>query len=219
MLLESEVAEAVHAALGVAVPHSLRDATRLSDADKTARRGNALALFARRGWAPSPEFWREAHGGGGGGGGGGGAFQQPTSEGSARAVMHSAPGADLPLADGAQEPPFMCAPPPPPTKAELRAERKRATRRGQRVARLLERGGGIMQILLKTFSGRTATILAEPAMTVMDLKLEVYDLEGIPPDDQRLIFAGRRLEDERMLADYYIKTDATICLAQRLRGC
>jgi len=214
MLLESEVADQVHAALGVAVPHSLRDATRLCDADKTARRGNALALFARRGWAPSPEFWREAHGGGGGG-----APQQLAGGDWARAVTSAAPGEELPQADGAQEPPHMHAPPPPPTEAELRAKRERAARREQRAARLLEPGAGILSLVFIMLRGTRFQILAEPAMTVADLKLEVLDREGVPPDQQRLIFAGKELEKERTLAELKIVDQSVLHLILRLRGC
>jgi hypothetical protein len=60
MLCCTEVSGAVHAALGTVVPHTLRDALRLSPAEKLERRRNALALYARRGWAPVLEFWGEA---------------------------------------------------------------------------------------------------------------------------------------------------------------
>lgn len=60
MILETDVAAIVHSALGVpSVPHSLRDSINLSDAAKIARRRNALASFARRGWTPVPAFWSE----------------------------------------------------------------------------------------------------------------------------------------------------------------
>jgi ubiquitin len=78
------------------------------------------------------------------------------------------------------------------------------------------RGG--MQLFVKTLTGKTVSIEVEEGESIEDVKAKIAEKEGIPPEQQRLIFGGQQLQDSKTLDDYNVGDDATLHLVLRLRG-
>lgn len=81
-----------------------------------------------------------------------------------------------------------------------------------------EQTQGGYEILIKTLTGTQFTLSVVPADTIAAVKQQITDRQGIPVEQQRLIFVGVQLEDQRTLSDYNVQKDATLYLVLRLRG-
>ena len=75
-----------------------------------------------------------------------------------------------------------------------------------------------MQLFVKTLTGKTVSIEVEEGESIEDVKAKIAEKEGIPPEQQRLIFGGQQLQDAKTLGDYDVGDDATLHLVLRLRG-
>merc|ERR1712157_73557 len=78
--------------------------------------------------------------------------------------------------------------------------------------------GGGMQLFVKTLTGKTVSIEVEEGEAIEDVKAKIAEKEGVPPEQQRIIFGGQQLQDGKTIDDYDIEDDCTLHLVLRLRG-
>ena len=75
-----------------------------------------------------------------------------------------------------------------------------------------------MQLIAKFLTGKHITLNVDSSDTIEDLKVKIYDNEGLPVSEQRIVYLGRLTEDGRTLADYDITDEKTVYVIQRLRS-
>lgn len=78
--------------------------------------------------------------------------------------------------------------------------------------------GQNFQIFIKSITGKTRTVDVNPDSTIAFIKQKLQEKEGIAPEEARLIFGGKNLEDDKTLRDYNLVANSTIHLVLRVRG-
>ena len=81
-----------------------------------------------------------------------------------------------------------------------------------------EKENELLQLFIKTLTGKEIVLTVDPTLTIKKLKCEIQDKEGVPSNQQRLIFAGAQLEDSRTLASYNIKTNSNLNMIPRTKA-